>query len=151
MSRQKTILICVRPTYARTYVRRTHAPTSDVRTYLRPTYARTYVRNYATKFRRKQTPEPRRASFLQTYTCWQSKYTCPFSSKSSKSLNLMFKVRFESNTFGSSYVIISQTASNIAIANTESRMWPLHWNIYNWTWLILKVKVQVMRISTVNI
>ena len=33
----------------------------------------------------------------------------------------------------------------------ESRMWPFDWHIFIWPWSILKVKVKVMRISTVNI
>ena len=43
--------------------------------------------------------------------------------------------RFELNTLGSSNVIISQTVAdrtNIAIANTESRIWPFDWHIYIW-------------------
>ena len=54
--------------------------------------------------------------------------------------------RFEWSTLRSSYVIISQTVTdwtNIAIDNTESRMWPFDLHIYVWHWQILKVGVKV--------
>ena len=42
-------------------------------------------------------------------------------------------LRQSTSTFGSSYVIVLQTVTdktNIAIANTESRMWPFNWYIF---------------------
>ena len=72
-----------------------------------------------------------------------------------KVLDLHFQgQRFESNTLGSSYGIILQTMTyrtNIAIVNTESHMWPLDWHVYIWPWSILKGRVKVMHILTVNI
>ena len=52
---------------------------------------------------------------------------------------------FESSTLGSSNGIISQKVTdgtNIAFADTESRMWPFDWRIYIWNWSILKVMVK---------
>ena len=37
------------------------------------------------------------------------------------------------------------------IANTESRVWPLNWHIYIWSGPILKIRVNIILISTVTI
>ena len=68
-------------------------------------------------------------------------------------LHLQFKGQWlESSTLGSSNVTNSQTVTdrtNVAIANTESRIWAFDWHTYIWRWPILNVRVKVMRISTI--
>ena len=64
-----------------------------------------------------------------SWTCWQGTFASQFSSKSSTPY-----LHFQSQTFGSLEVIISQTLTDrtsIATTNTESHMWPLDWHIYD--------------------
>ena len=60
--------------------------------------------------------------------------------------------RFESTTFETSYVIISQTMKDKHYYRQQiwSRMSLFDWQIDFWPWPVLKVKVKVGHISTVN-
>ena len=92
---------------------------------------------------------------MHTYAHLQDTFACPFLSTSFIVLELHFQGQiFESSTLGRSNMIISKAVTyrtNIAIANTDSRMWPLDLHIYVCPWFILKVRVKVIHVSTINI
>ena len=53
--------------------------------------------------------------------------------------------------FKRDYLANGDREENIVIANTESRMWIFDCHIYICTWLILKVKVKDIHVSTISI
>ena len=53
--------------------------------------------------------------------------------------------------FLTSYLLMINRVKLLLLSNRKSCMASFDWHIYIWPWLILKVKVQVMHISTGNI
>ena len=78
-------------------------------------------------------------------------YVWIFRFKSSTALTFSFKVKDWNQVRWEVQTWLSRKRWPMVIANLESCMWSFDWNNYIWPWLILKVRVKVMHISTVNI
>ena len=117
----------------------------SVRPFVRPSVRRSVA--ICTIVYYEQTAWPRSANFcIRVYTLTRYFRLQIFILQTIDVLDLLFKgQRFESSTLRSSAVIISQTVTyrtNVAVANTESRMWPFDLYINIWPWTILKVRVK---------
>ena len=92
------------------------------------------------------------APILYTFACRPGKLVSWFSSKSSTLLIFIQGQRFESSTLGT--LLFRKTVTvraSIAIANNYKIAFGLSTGIFTIDWHILKFKVNIMPISTVNI